>query len=228
MRRPTATGTGVGAYRLEDRVVREQGQQGDTANAKRTAGRIEAESEGAQREREIAELEQQFDEPPHERPGGQGSPQADHARAKTAFGAAIESVKGILDDSQLGAVLKPAVNSLNDDMLVAKFCYDLAGETGGETSGWFARLAEALEEQDRTREEFYSTGRRPPNRLGPEARLAARLIAAEGRTDPGNEVGNWPGGWLNGEWKCPRCLTMIGRNLKGETPVALVRRHECE
>lgn len=36
-------------------------------------------------------------------------------------------------------------------------------------------------------------------------------------------------GWFNGEWTCACCGTMIGKNLKGESPFALVRIHvnEC-
>lgn len=49
---------------------------------------------------------------------------------------------------------------------------------------------------------------------------------SEGPTDEGNEVGNWNGGWLNGEWKCPSCGTMIGKNLKNESPHALVAEHK--
>ena len=49
---------------------------------------------------------------------------------------------------------------------------------------------------------------------------------SEGPTDKGNEVGKWSGGWLKGEWKCPHCGTMIGRNLKGQIPFALVEEHK--
>jgi len=49
---------------------------------------------------------------------------------------------------------------------------------------------------------------------------------SEGPTDKGNEVGNWTGGWLKGEWKCPRCGTMIGRNLRGQIPFAFVEQHK--
>lgn len=60
------------------------------------------------------------------------------------------------------------------------------------------------------------------------ARRHARLAAEAGSdTDQGNSVGNWSGGWLNGEWKCPECKTTIGRNLRGEGPHALVRQHRC-
>ncbi|KKN50664.1 hypothetical protein LCGC14_0630480 [marine sediment metagenome] len=45
-------------------------------------------------------------------------------------------------------------------------------------------------------------------------------------SDPGNEVGNWTGGWLNGEWKCPNCQTMIGRNLNDELPHLAAKRHQ--
>lgn len=45
-------------------------------------------------------------------------------------------------------------------------------------------------------------------------------------TDEGNEIGNWPGGWLNDEWKCPQCKTIIGKNLKDDSPYALVEEHK--
>ena len=33
-------------------------------------------------------------------------------------------------------------------------------------------------------------------------------------------------GWdANGEWRCPVCGTMIGKNLLGEKPFGLVREH---
>lgn len=47
-----------------------------------------------------------------------------------------------------------------------------------------------------------------------------------GTTDEGNAVGNWTGGWLKGEWKCPQCGTMIGKNLRGAQPFALAREHQ--
>jgi len=49
-----------------------------------------------------------------------------------------------------------------------------------------------------------------------------------GPTDEGNAVGSWAGGWLDGEWKCPQCWLTIGRNLRGEIPHHLVRRHVCD
>lgn len=48
-----------------------------------------------------------------------------------------------------------------------------------------------------------------------------------GPTDKGNSIGNWKGGWLNGKWKCPKCQTIIGKNLRGQTPFALVAKHSC-
>lgn len=32
-------------------------------------------------------------------------------------------------------------------------------------------------------------------------------------------------GWNRGEWCCAKCGTMIGKNLKGESPFALVHIH---
>lgn len=32
-------------------------------------------------------------------------------------------------------------------------------------------------------------------------------------------------GWSGGEFKCPLCGTMFGKNLKGQLPFALVREH---
>lgn len=59
-------------------------------------------------------------------------------------------------------------------------------------------------------------------------RMAESIMARDsGSTDPGNKVGDWSGGWLNGEWKCPECHTIIGRNLKDESPHGLVKQHEC-
>lgn len=48
-----------------------------------------------------------------------------------------------------------------------------------------------------------------------------------GHSDPQNQIGQWEGGWLNGEWKCPKCKTMLGKNLKNESPFALVQQHVC-
>ncbi len=50
----------------------------------------------------------------------------------------------------------------------------------------------------------------------------------DNNSDEGNAIGNWNGGWLNGEWKCPMCGTMIGRNLRGESPYALVEQHKLK
>lgn len=49
---------------------------------------------------------------------------------------------------------------------------------------------------------------------------------SEGPTDRDNKVGHWPGGWLKGEWKCSKCGTMIGRNLRGEIPFYWVEKHK--
>lgn len=135
-------------------------------NARRIARKVIAESDGARREREIDELEQQFDAPAHEK--DEGDHQEDYGRADKAFTEALESVSGILGDSQLGAVMKLAIENANDDKLVAQFCYNLAGETSGDTSGWFAALAEALEQQDRTGEAYSRASERMHNRSKPE------------------------------------------------------------
>jgi hypothetical protein len=47
-----------------------------------------------------------------------------------------------------------------------------------------------------------------------------------GPTDFINNVGHWPYGWLNGEWKCPVCNLMIGKNLNGKIPFGLVSEHK--
>jgi len=49
-----------------------------------------------------------------------------------------------------------------------------------------------------------------------------------GPTDSDNRTGHWPGGWLHGEWKCPKCMTTFGRNLLGAIPFDLVSRHKCK
>ena len=41
-----------------------------------------------------------------------------------------------------------------------------------------------------------------------------------------NFIGAWEGGWLNGEWKCEKCGTIIGKNLKNESPHASVSDHK--
>jgi hypothetical protein len=36
-------------------------------------------------------------------------------------------------------------------------------------------------------------------------------------------------GWnLNGEWQCPKCRTIIGKNLLGEKPYALAKEHSLK
>ena len=47
-------------------------------------------------------------------------------------------------------------------------------------------------------------------------------------TDEENSIGNWKEGWLNGEWKCPKCQTIIGKNLLSQIPFASVQKHKCE
>jgi rubredoxin len=49
---------------------------------------------------------------------------------------------------------------------------------------------------------------------------------SEGPTDPGNETGKWEKGWLKGQWKCPKCSTIIGKNLKNQVPFAVVEEHK--
>lgn len=35
-------------------------------------------------------------------------------------------------------------------------------------------------------------------------------------------------GWYAGEWTCCKCGCMIGKNLKGESPYLLARKHAVE
>jgi rubredoxin len=53
---------------------------------------------------------------------------------------------------------------------------------------------------------------------------------SKGPIDPGNEVGKWPSGWLNGEWKCPICHDSFGRDLRGRIPWMAIAIHKaaCE
>ena len=39
-------------------------------------------------------------------------------------------------------------------------------------------------------------------------------------------MNNWSGGWKDGEWKCQKCGAIIGRNLRGDYPFALVDEHK--
>ena len=50
--------------------------------------------------------------------------------------------------------------------------------------------------------------------------------SSEGPTTPGNRAGDWPSGWLRGEWKCPECGATIGRSLCGRVPYDIVAAHE--
>jgi len=34
-------------------------------------------------------------------------------------------------------------------------------------------------------------------------------------------------GWSNGEWTCPHCARMFGKNLLGESPFFLARQHSA-
>ena len=75
---------------------------------------------------------------------------------------------------------------------------------------------------------MFAEGHTDSNIRNAATRMAENIMARDNElTDPGNKVGDWPGGWLNGEWKCPKCHTIIGRNLKDESPHALVKQHEC-
>ena len=40
-----------------------------------------------------------------------------------------------------------------------------------------------------------------------------------------NSANNWIAGWLNGEWKCLYCGTIVGKNLRGESPQLEVCAH---
>lgn len=62
--------------------------------------------------------------------------------------------------------------------------------------------------------------------MAKEAQSSRWYDNSEGATDPGNAVGNWKGGWLKGDWKCPQCGMSIGRNLRGQQPFALVEEHK--
>lgn len=35
-------------------------------------------------------------------------------------------------------------------------------------------------------------------------------------------------GWHSGEWTCPHCGRMFGKNLNGESPFFLARRHSTD
>ena len=46
-------------------------------------------------------------------------------------------------------------------------------------------------------------------------------------TDPGNTSGRWAGGWLDGQWKCNKCGTVI-RNEEETNQHALIKEHKLE
>ena len=50
-----------------------------------------------------------------------------------------------------------------------------------------------------------------------------RYLEMSERMTPWNAI--YSAGWENGEWTCCCCGTMIGKNLKGESPWALARTH---
>ena len=49
-------------------------------------------------------------------------------------------------------------------------------------------------------------------------------------TSKGNSANNWTSDWLDGEWKCFYCGTVIGKNLRGHSPQLEVCAHvqTCE
>lgn len=129
--------------------------------------RIAGESEGARREREIHELEQQFAEAPHEKPQGPG----EHDRATRAHGEAMDAVRFLLSegDKELSDVLDAAWYNLKDDAVAAAFCRRVADEIpGGGTKEWFLRLADALEECAEAADEVDRSADRAPSRFRPD------------------------------------------------------------
>lgn len=53
--------------------------------------------------------------------------------------------------------------------------------------------------------------------------LAAERLETQPGTDNATRVYN--AGWHNGEWTCCKCGAGIGKNLNGESPFLLARRH---
>ena len=145
-------------------------------NARRAAARIAGESDGARREREIHELEQQFAGPPREKPGGpkvrpEASPQELHDRATMAHGEAMDAVRFILNegDKEISAVLDAAWYNLKDDAVAAAFCRRVADEIPwGGAKEWFLRLADALEECAEAADEVDRSADRAPSRFRPD------------------------------------------------------------
>ena len=59
--------------------------------------------------------------------------------------------------------------------------------------------------------------------------MAEALASTQGARDAAAEKAKeWVWGWRNGEWKCPHCKTIIGKNLNGEEPWGLVQTHKCQ
>jgi len=47
-----------------------------------------------------------------------------------------------------------------------------------------------------------------------------------GETDVGNTETNWKKGWLNGNWKCPKCGKEFKKNWKGKSPHIEIQLHQ--
>jgi len=142
-------------------------------NARRAARRIAGESEGARRERETHELEQQFKGPAYggERPAAPagGRDQAD--KTSDAYGEALESARSILDEPQ-GKGLRSVLNAAWDsepDADIAAFCRTVAREIPGPNAlaKWLSRLARALDKCAKAGDELNSAADRLPDTDSP-------------------------------------------------------------
>jgi len=122
-------------------------------NARRIAGRIVAESEGARQIREEHELEQQWSQPPADRPPLARPPGEQGAEvSQVRFDRAMDEASSLLEGGPpaLGRVLYRADDNsggADDIREIATFCRAVAGEmAGGEMAEYFSQLGEAMEE----------------------------------------------------------------------------------
>lgn len=132
--------------------------------------RIAEESEGGRREREIHELDQEFDAPAYTDKRPKAPVQDAYEQADRAYGDALDSVKSILKSGGgLGTVLDMAWDN-TDDRKIAELCRTISGEVGG-AGQWLLDLADALDRCVVTGNALNSAGGNLPSKFRPASRI---------------------------------------------------------
>jgi len=108
--------------------------------------RMAEESEGARREREIHELQQQYESPSYNKPMPSYDAKAD-AEFQDRTNDAIKTIYDILKENRLGSVMEMAWNdatTANAYRRISQFCQAIGGNLSQADKKWFLDLAGAM------------------------------------------------------------------------------------